>query len=196
MKFGILLLVFPFLLSKEERTFKRLNKLYDKNTEKAFLLAKKINARDKNLASPYYFQFLVYSKKSDLSKVAKDQATILGSAISMGSSFEKKAGESLLTQTDWTTKKETLREKVIVCLTKLKAEKNDSRFKKLKEKAIKFFSEVPIDLVELKQVEMPKKTINETKTSFTAPTHVFPSIKTESTKINFALKPTYKEQFL
>lgn len=196
MKFGILLLVFPFLLSKEERTFKRLNKLYDKNTEKAFLLAKKINARDKNLASPYYFEFLVYSKKSDLSKVAKDQATILGSAISMGSSFEKKAGESLLTQTDWATKKETLRVKVIACLTKLKAEKNDSRFKKLKEKATKFFSEVPVELVELKQVETPKKTINETKTSFTAPTHVFPSIKTESTKINFALKPTGKEQFL
>ncbi len=198
MKFGILLLVFPFLLSKEERTFKRLNKLYDKNTEKAFLLAKKMNARDKNLASPYYFQFLVYSKKSDLSKAAKDQATILGSAISTGSSFEKKAGEFLLTQTDWVTKKELLREKVVACLTKLKAEKNDSRFKKLKEKATKFFSEVPVELVEQKQVESTKNKSTDkeiAKTTFAAPKHLFPSIKTESTKINFSLKPTGKEQF-
>jgi uncharacterized protein YkwD len=199
MKFGILLLVFPFLLSKEERTFKRLNKQYEKNTEKAFLLAKKISSKDKNLASPYYFQFLVYGKKADLTKASKDQATNLGNAISAGSSFEKKAGESLLTQTDWTTKKEGLKVKVIACLTKLRAEKNDSRFKKLKDKATNFFSEMPIDLVEQKQVESTKNKSTDkemAKTTFAAPKHLFPSIKTESSKINFTVKPTGKEQFL
>jgi len=201
MKFGILLLVFPFLLSKEERTFKRLNKLYEKNTEKAFLLAKKINSKDKNLASPYYFQFLVYGKKADLSKATKDQALVLGNAISAGSSFEKKAGESLLTQTDWSAKKEALRVKVIACLTKLKTEKNDARFKKLKDKASNFFSEVPVEFVELRQTESQKANVNEKKVAqekkvFVSPTHQFPSIKTESIKVNFAAVPNGKEQFL
>lgn len=63
MKVTMILLIIPFLLSKEERTYKKLNKIYEKNTEKAFVLAKKLSAKDKTLASPYYFQFLVYQKK-------------------------------------------------------------------------------------------------------------------------------------
>jgi hypothetical protein len=47
MKVTMILLIIPFLLSKEERTFKKLNKVYEKNTEKAFVLAKKISAKDK-----------------------------------------------------------------------------------------------------------------------------------------------------
>ena len=130
MKVTMILLIIPFLLSKEERTFKKLNKVYEKNTEKAFVLAKKISAKDKTLASPYYFQFLVYQKKADKTHIAKEQAPLLINAITMCGAFEKRAGESLLATTDFESKKSTLKEKVISCLKLLKNDtKNKSTLK-------------------------------------------------------------------
>lgn len=205
MKFSLLLLIIPFLLSKEERTYNRLNKVYEKNTEKAFELAKKINAKDKSLASPYYFQFLIYQKKAEKTKAAKDQAPLLGNAISMGVSFEKKAGDGLLTTTDFENKKSILKEKVISCLKDLKNDpKNKSKFKKLRDKSITFFSDMPKDVVSLvdpkKEAEEKakiaaqekEKTIQEQLAKLQ---HHYPENTTDVKQVNFAKNPTGKENF-
>lgn len=205
MKVTMILLIIPFLLSKEERTYKKLNKVYEKNTEKAFLLAKKINAKDKTLASPYYFQFLVYQKKADKTQIAKEQAPLLINAISMCSAFEKTAGESLLATTDFDTKKNILKEKVVSCLKLLKNDaKNKSKYKKLRDKSVAFFSDMPEDVVTIpdpkKEAEEKEKqaAIEKEKTiqnQLANLQHKFPSKTTDTKQINFSKKPSGNENF-
>jgi uncharacterized protein YkwD len=202
MKFGILLFVLPFLFNKEERTFKRLNKAFEKNTEKAFELSKKINSRDKSLASPYYFQFLVYEKRATLSKSIKSQSTILMSALSSGMAFEKRAGENLLVKTEWAIKKENFKSKVVECLNKLNDEKNKTQFKKLKEKALKVYDEISVDLsenVDQKEID-EKKVINLTPNKEYSKdyivNHKFPLQPSSPTKVNYSKNPTGKENFI
>jgi uncharacterized protein YkwD len=203
MKVTMILLIIPFLLSKEERTFKKLNKVYEKNTEKAFVLAKKISAKDKTLASPYYFQFLVYQKKADKTHIAKEQAPLLINAITMCGAFEKRAGESLLATTDFESKKSTLKEKVISCLKLLKNDtKNKSKFKKLRDKSVEFFSDMPQDVVtiidskkeaeekaKLAAIEKEKNIENQLANL----KHEFPSNAIDSKQVNFSKKPTGSE---
>jgi uncharacterized protein YkwD len=203
MKLSLLLFIAPFLLSKEDRTFNRLNKAYEKNTEKALVLAKKINQKDKSLASPYYFQFLIYQKNSDLKKKAVDQVSPLSLAITMGVAFEKKAGESLLTKTEFTAKKAALKERVISCLKQLKNDnKNKAKFKKLRDKSVAFFDEMPQDVVtiedakkvaeekaKLAAIEKEKK-IQEVLSSLI---HEFPDSLTYSKQVSFNKAPSGKE---
>ena len=203
MKVSMILLIIHFLLSKEERTFKKLNKLYEKNTEKAFILAKKISSRDKTLASPYYFQFLVYQKKADKVNLAKDQAPLLTNAINMGSAFENRAGESLLTSTDFENKKAVLKEKVILCLQLLQKDpKNKTKFKKLKDKSLTFFKDMPEDalsMVDPKKVAEEKEklaAIEKEKNcikQLAELKHSFPENTTDSKQINFSKKPSGNE---
>jgi uncharacterized protein YkwD len=203
MKVTMILLIIPFLLSKEERTYKKLNKIYEKNTEKAFVLAKKLSAKDKTLASPYYFQFLVYQKKADKTNLAKDQAPLLTNAISMGSAFENRAGESLLTTTDFDNKKAILKEKVISCLKLLRNDaKNKTKFKKLRDKSLTFFKDLPEDVTS--NVD-PKKEAEEKaklaalekekniQTQLADLKHAFPENSTDAKQVNFSKKPTGKE---
>lgn len=206
MKASLILLIIPFLLSKEERTYKKLNKVFEKNTEKAFFLAKKINAKDKSLASPYYFQFLVYQKKADKTQIAKEQVPFLINAISMGSAFEKRAGESLLTTTDFDTKKNILKEKVVCCLNLLKNDvKNKSKFKKLRDKSVGFFNDLPEDIVTIPD---PKKEAEERaklaalekeksiQVQMASLQHKFPSKSTDGKQINFSKNPTGLENLM
>lgn len=205
MKVTMILLIIPFLLSKEERTYKKLNKVYEKNTEKAFVLAKKINAKDKSLASPYYFQFLVYQKKADKTQIAKEQVPLLINAISMCSAFENRAGQSLLITTDFDNKKNILKEKVVSCLKLLKNDtKNKSKFKKLRDKSVGFFSDMPEDVVTLtdpkKEAEEKSKlaAIEKEKTiqdQMANLHHKFPSKTTDTKQINFSKKPSGNESF-
>lgn len=198
MKFGILLFVIPFLMNKEERTFKRLNKAFEKNTEKAFVMSKKINSRDKQLASPYYFQFLVYEKRAALSKTSKSQSTILLNALNSGMAFEKRAGESLLTKTDWANKKESFKEKVIQCLNNLKRDKNKTQFKKLKEKALKIYDEISVELTEnINQSEKEKDLTQNTLLSEEKEiNHQFPEKPSNANNTTFGKNPTGKENIV
>lgn len=206
MKVTMFLLIIPFLVSKEERTFKKLNKVYEKNTEKAFLLAKKISAKDKSLASPYYFQFLVYQKKAEKTKAAKDQSPLFVNAITMCGAFEKRAGDELLTKTDFENKKNILKEKVINCLKLLKKdEKNKSKFKKLRDKSMDYFSDLPEDVVTIvdakKEAEEKSKlaAIEKEKlitTLLAELNHQFPKNTADSKQINFSKKPTGKENLI
>jgi uncharacterized protein YkwD len=206
MKVAMFLLIIPFLVSKEERTFKKLNKVYEKNTEKAFLLAKKISAKDKSLASPYYFQFLVYQKKAEKTKAAKDQSPLLVNAITMCGAFEKRAGEDLIVKTDFENKKSILKEKVISCLKVLRSdEKNKSKFKKLRDKSVDYFSDLPEDVVTI--VDTKKEAAEKAKLAaaekekaiekkLSELNHKFPINSTDSKQINFSKKPSGKENLM
>ena len=206
MKVAVFLLIIPFLVSKEERTYKKLNKVYEKNTEKAFLLAKKISVKDKTLASPYYFQFLVYQRKAEKTKTVKDQSTLLINAITMCGAFEKRASEELLTKTDFENKKSILKEKVIDCLKLLKKDiKNKSKFKKLRDKSVNYFGDMPEDVVlivdQKKEAEekaqlavIERKKIIEKQLDGLS--HQYPVNSTDTKQINFSKKPTGKENLL
>jgi len=202
MKFGILLFVLPFLLNKEERTFKRLNKVFERNTEKAFELSKRLNSRDKELASPYYFQFLVYEKRASLSKSTKSQSTILISALNSGIAFEKRAGDGLLTKTEWISKKENFKGKVIECLNKLNDEKNKAQFKKLKDKALKVYDEISVDLSdniepkETEEIKIINLTPSKIYTKDYEVNHKFPVKSSIPNKVNYSKNPTGKENFV
>lgn len=203
MKISLILLAIPFFLSKEERTFKKLNKVYEKNTEKAFLLAKEINAKDKTLASPYYFQFLVYQKKADKTKQTKDQVPLLINAITMCRSFENKAGADLIVTTDFENKKTVLKEKVIVCLKALNKDiKNKFKFKKLKDKSVSYFNDMPEDVISfidpIKEAEeLAKLAAAEKEKLITQKLaeikHTFPEGSSNSKQITFSKNPTGKE---
>jgi len=154
MNYLLLIVGLSATLSKEEKVFNKLEKSYSKSVEKGYDLANKYEKKDKKLASPYYFQVLYFEQKSTTVNKLTNQATAIENAISNSVLFERKATESLLSKTKWDDKKASLELKVIDCLTKLSADKNELRFTRLKEKALKLYDAIPVEFEEI----IPTKT--------------------------------------
>lgn len=186
-------------LSKEEKVFNKLEKSYSKSVEKGYELANKYEKRDKSLASPYYFQMLYFEQKSMTVNKLTNRATAIENAISNSVLFERKATETLLSTTKWVDKKASLELKVIDCLTKLSADKNELRFTRLKEKALKLYDEIPIEYDEVIPVENDRteESVEKLVVIESANTSQSTELQTASllsmAKIDFSKTPTGKE---
>jgi uncharacterized protein YkwD len=195
MNFILLVVSFSLAVGKEDKVYQKLEKSYAKDPEKGYVLAKQYRKKDNSLAAPYFFESQYYERKAGLVKKTADQALALGNAATNGASFEKKASDKMLLKAQWETKKAILHDKIVACLTKLNAENNQSKFKRLNDKSMGLFGDLSeeIEPVEEKEVvaEQPEEPVstNEVVVS-TNQTAGFTSMS----KIDFSKIPTGKER--
>lgn len=195
MNFILLIVSFSLAIGKEDKVYQKLEKIYAKDPEKGYVLAKQYRKKDNSLAAPYFFESQYYERKAGLVKKTVDQSLALGNAATNGASFEKKASDKLLLKTEWETKKTVLHDKIVACLTKLNEENNQSKFKRLADKSIPLFGDLSeeIEPVTEKEVVVQKQAepiqTNEAVTSTNQSAGY-----TSMSKIDFSKKPTGKER--
>ena len=130
----VLIASIPFMLSKEERTFNKLNKQYQLNAKKGYDMSNKMLEKDNLLASPYFFKSRYFMEYSKTRKTIESRSNFLSASVLSALHFEVKAGESIKTLADFDEHKRILSSEVKSCIDELIKYRKKSHFKKLTER--------------------------------------------------------------
>jgi uncharacterized protein YkwD len=195
MNFLLLVVSFSLAAGKQDKVYQKLEKSYAKDPEKAYVMAKQYRKKDNSLAAPYFFESQYFERKAGLVKKTADQALALGNAATNGASFEKKASDKMLVKAGWESKKAALRTKIVACLTKLNAENNSSKFKRLTDKSMELFGDLSEELEPVIEKEVVvEKHAEPVQTTVVVPAENKSSGLASLDKIDFSKKPTGKER--